>query len=107
METGMRGTRGAVPGGATRVPPGDKVPKRKAPAGGRKRRKKKKGSEDEAFEDSDDGDFEGQEVDYMSDASRLGRGGPQNVPQMSPDVPKYPHPPPAAARRRKKRPRPR
>ncbi|XP_065511044.1 general transcription factor IIF subunit 1 isoform X2 [Caloenas nicobarica] len=48
---------------------GDKVPKRKAPPGGRKRRKKKKGSEDEAFEDSDDGDFEGQEVDYMSDAS--------------------------------------
>ncbi|XP_064899922.1 general transcription factor IIF subunit 1 isoform X3 [Columba livia] len=48
---------------------GDKVPKRKAPPGGRKKRKKKKGSEDEAFEDSDDGDFEGQEVDYMSDAS--------------------------------------
>ncbi|MCV4691371.1 hypothetical protein OFC38_35035, partial [Escherichia coli] len=32
-------------------------------------RKKKKGSDDEAFEDSDDGDFEGQEVDYMSDGS--------------------------------------
>lgn len=42
-------------------------PKKKAPAG--KKKKKKKGSEDEAFEDSDDGDFEGQEVDYMSDAS--------------------------------------
>ncbi|GAB0201829.1 general transcription factor IIF subunit 1 [Grus japonensis] len=38
-------------------------------AGGKKKKKKKKGSEDEAFEDSDDGDFEGQEVDYMSDAS--------------------------------------
>lgn len=37
--------------------------------GGRKK-KKKKGSDDEAFEDSDDGDFEGQEVDYMSDGSR-------------------------------------
>uniref|UniRef100_A0A8B9V3Y5 Transcription initiation factor IIF subunit alpha n=1 Tax=Anas zonorhyncha TaxID=75864 RepID=A0A8B9V3Y5_9AVES len=42
-------------------------PKKKAPAG--KKKKKKKGSDDEAFEDSDDGDFEGQEVDYMSDAS--------------------------------------
>uniref|UniRef100_A0A8C5SK18 Transcription initiation factor IIF subunit alpha n=1 Tax=Laticauda laticaudata TaxID=8630 RepID=A0A8C5SK18_LATLA len=35
-----------------------------------KKKKKKKGSDDEAFEDSDDGDFEGQEVDYMSDGSR-------------------------------------
>uniref|UniRef100_A0A8D2NSH9 Transcription initiation factor IIF subunit alpha n=1 Tax=Zosterops lateralis melanops TaxID=1220523 RepID=A0A8D2NSH9_ZOSLA len=35
----------------------------------RKRRKGRKGSEDEALEDSDDGDFEGQEVDYMSDGS--------------------------------------
>lgn len=34
-----------------------------------KKKKKKKGSDDEAFEDSDDGDFEGQEVDYMSDGS--------------------------------------
>uniref|UniRef100_A0A8C3UA90 Transcription initiation factor IIF subunit alpha n=1 Tax=Catharus ustulatus TaxID=91951 RepID=A0A8C3UA90_CATUS len=41
-------------------------------AGGRPRKKKRKGrkgSEDEALEDSDDGDFEGQEVDYMSDGS--------------------------------------
>ncbi|NWY22332.1 T2FA factor, partial [Aphelocoma coerulescens] len=38
--------------------------------GPRRRRKKgRKGSEDEALEDSDDGDFEGQEVDYMSDGS--------------------------------------
>lgn len=45
--------------------------KKKAPLtkAGRKK-KKKKGSDDEAFEDSDDGDFEGQEVDYMSDGSR-------------------------------------
>ncbi|XP_066426584.1 general transcription factor IIF subunit 1, partial [Molothrus aeneus] len=35
----------------------------------RRRRKGGKGSEDEALEDSDDGDFEGQEVDYMSDGS--------------------------------------
>ncbi|KAK2087170.1 General transcription factor IIF subunit 1 [Saguinus oedipus] len=45
--------------------------KKKAPlAKGSRKKKKKKGSDDEAFEDSDDGDFEGQEVDYMSDGSR-------------------------------------
>uniref|UniRef100_UPI00398EB253 general transcription factor IIF subunit 1 isoform X1 n=2 Tax=Pristiophorus japonicus TaxID=55135 RepID=UPI00398EB253 len=38
--------------------------KKKGKAGAKK---KKKGSDDEAFEDSDDGDFEGQEVDYISD----------------------------------------
>uniref|UniRef100_A0A8C6XAD3 Transcription initiation factor IIF subunit alpha n=1 Tax=Naja naja TaxID=35670 RepID=A0A8C6XAD3_NAJNA len=43
--------------------------KKKAPL--TKKKKKKKGSDDEAFEDSDDGDFEGQEVDYMSDGSSL------------------------------------
>uniref|UniRef100_A0A8C5KUR9 Transcription initiation factor IIF subunit alpha n=1 Tax=Jaculus jaculus TaxID=51337 RepID=A0A8C5KUR9_JACJA len=52
---------------------GSRAPKtkKKAPLtkAGRKK-KKKKGSDDEAFEDSDDGDFEGQEVDYMSDGSR-------------------------------------
>uniref|UniRef100_G1KR81 Transcription initiation factor IIF subunit alpha n=1 Tax=Anolis carolinensis TaxID=28377 RepID=G1KR81_ANOCA len=42
-------------------------PKKKAPL--TKKKKKKKGSDDEAFEDSDDGDFEGQEVDYMSDVA--------------------------------------
>ncbi|XP_067416630.1 general transcription factor IIF subunit 1 isoform X3 [Emydura macquarii macquarii] len=48
---------------------GEKVakPKKKTPL--TKKKKKKKGSDDEAFEDSDDGDFEGQEVDYMSDGS--------------------------------------
>uniref|UniRef100_A0A8C0BI06 Transcription initiation factor IIF subunit alpha n=1 Tax=Buteo japonicus TaxID=224669 RepID=A0A8C0BI06_9AVES len=48
---------------------GEKAPKPKKTALAGKKKKKKKGSEDEAFEDSDDGDFEGQEVDYMSDAS--------------------------------------
>ncbi|NXT22637.1 T2FA factor, partial [Syrrhaptes paradoxus] len=71
------GQRGLQPGGRGvswdpppkyNPPKGEKAPKaRKTPAG--KKKKKKKGSEDEAFEDSDDGDFEGQEVDYMSDAS--------------------------------------
>ncbi|XP_061299864.1 general transcription factor IIF subunit 1 isoform X2 [Pezoporus flaviventris] len=48
---------------------GEKAAEAKKAAPGGKRKKKKKGSEDEAFEDSDDGDFEGQEVDYMSDES--------------------------------------
>ncbi|MGH0190084.1 UNVERIFIED_CONTAM: hypothetical protein FKN15_038908 [Acipenser sinensis] len=37
----------------------------------KKRKKKKGGSDSEAIEDSDDGDFEGLEVDYMSDESSL------------------------------------
>ncbi|NXY65107.1 T2FA factor, partial [Callaeas wilsoni] len=59
----------------------------KAAGGGprrRRRRKGRKGSEDEALEDSDDGDFEGQEVDYMSDGSRWDWGrfrGPWRDPQ--------------------------
>ncbi|XP_062454379.1 general transcription factor IIF subunit 1 isoform X3 [Rhea pennata] len=54
---------------ASEAEAGEKAPKpkKKLPPG--KKKKKKKGSDDEAFEDSDDGDFEGQEVDYMSDAS--------------------------------------
>ncbi|KAJ3600282.1 hypothetical protein NHX12_031268 [Muraenolepis orangiensis] len=36
---------------------------------GKKKKKKKKGSDNEAMEDSDDGDQEGLEVDYMSDES--------------------------------------
>lgn len=67
---------------------GGKAPKakKKAPMTkvGRKK-KKKKGSDDEAFEDSDDGDFEGQEVDYMSDGSSSSEdelGGKPKVTQQ-------------------------
>lgn len=65
--------------------------KKKAPLTkvGRKK-KKKKGSDDEAFEDSDDGDFEGQEVDYMSDGSSSSPDeteGKPKVPQQE-DGPK-------------------
>lgn len=35
-----------------------------------KKKKKQKKNESEALEDSDDGDYEGLEVDYMSDESR-------------------------------------
>lgn len=56
--------------------PGEKAVRPKAAGGGprKRRRKGRKGSEDEALEDSDDGDFEGQEVDYMSDGSRWDLG---------------------------------
>lgn len=37
---------------------------------GKGKKKKKKSNEHEALEDSDDGDYEGLEVDYMSDESR-------------------------------------
>uniref|UniRef100_A0A3B4T410 Transcription initiation factor IIF subunit alpha n=1 Tax=Seriola dumerili TaxID=41447 RepID=A0A3B4T410_SERDU len=37
---------------------------------GKGKKKKKKNNESEALEDSDDGDYEGLEVDYMSDESR-------------------------------------
>uniref|UniRef100_A0A670YLW3 Transcription initiation factor IIF subunit alpha n=1 Tax=Pseudonaja textilis TaxID=8673 RepID=A0A670YLW3_PSETE len=50
---------------------GEKPAKTKKKAPLTKKKKKKKGSDDEAFEDSDDGDFEGQEVDYMSDGSSI------------------------------------
>ncbi|XP_012291540.1 general transcription factor IIF subunit 1 isoform X1 [Aotus nancymaae] len=60
--------------------------KKKAPlAKGTRKKKKKKGSDDEAFEDSDDGDFEGQEVDYMSDGSSSSMEEPETkakVPQQ-------------------------
>uniref|UniRef100_A0A8C5MZ90 Transcription initiation factor IIF subunit alpha n=1 Tax=Leptobrachium leishanense TaxID=445787 RepID=A0A8C5MZ90_9ANUR len=45
---------------------GESRPKPKKPAAQTKK-KKKKHSDNEALEDSDDGDFEGLEVDYMSD----------------------------------------
>lgn len=47
---------------------GEKKTKAKKVTG--KGKKKKKKSNDEALEDSDDGDYEGLEVDYMSDESR-------------------------------------
>lgn len=38
---------------------------------GKGKKKKQKGHDKEALEDSDDGDYEGLEVDYMSEESRL------------------------------------
>lgn len=49
---------------------GDNKTKVKKDAGKGKSKKKKKSSDKEALEDSDDGDYEGLEVDYMSDETR-------------------------------------
>ncbi|XP_023588860.1 general transcription factor IIF subunit 1-like [Trichechus manatus latirostris] len=57
--------------------------KNKAPAGKAGRRKKKKGPDDEALEDSDDGDFEGQEVDYMSDGSSSSQDEMESKPTVT------------------------
>uniref|UniRef100_G3VB80 Transcription initiation factor IIF subunit alpha n=1 Tax=Sarcophilus harrisii TaxID=9305 RepID=G3VB80_SARHA len=71
---------------------GEKVPKSKKKAGpSRGGKKKKKDSDDEAFEDSDDGDFEGHEVDYMSDGSSSSEEeavGKAKVVQQEEDGPK-------------------
>uniref|UniRef100_A0AAX7VD66 Transcription initiation factor IIF subunit alpha n=1 Tax=Astatotilapia calliptera TaxID=8154 RepID=A0AAX7VD66_ASTCA len=49
---------------------GESKPKVKKDAGkGKAKRKKQKSKDNEALEDSDDGDYEGLEVDYMSDES--------------------------------------
>ncbi|XP_077185948.1 general transcription factor IIF subunit 1 [Paroedura picta] len=64
-------------------------PKKGAPQN-KKKKKKKKGSDDEAFEDSDDGDFEGQEVDYMSDGSSSSMEDMAGKPKVTKeeDIPK-------------------
>lgn len=49
---------------------GDNKIKAKKDSSKGKAKKKKKNNDKEALEDSDDGDYEGLEVDYMSDESR-------------------------------------
>lgn len=54
-----------------------------------KGKKKKKGSDADDHEESDDGDFEGLEVDYMSDESSSEEEGPEKArPNKGEDVPK-------------------
>ncbi|XP_039626427.1 general transcription factor IIF subunit 1 [Polypterus senegalus] len=62
---------------------GQKEPKKKKVVN---KKKKKKGSDSEAIEDSDDGDFEGLEVDYMSDESSSEEDEPTTT--KTNDVPK-------------------
>lgn len=49
---------------------GESKTRAKKDTGKGKGKKKKRKSNEEALEDSDDGDYEGLEVDYMSDESR-------------------------------------
>ncbi|XP_036408614.1 general transcription factor IIF subunit 1 isoform X1 [Megalops cyprinoides] len=57
--------------------------------GKKKKKKRKGGSDSEALEDSDDGDFEGLEVDYMSDESSSEEEEQEKVkPNKGEDVPK-------------------
>ncbi|TTS65544.1 General transcription factor IIF subunit 1 [Bagarius yarrelli] len=54
-----------------------------------KKKRKKKGSDVEGHEDSDDGDFEGLEVDYMSDQSSSEEDEPEKMkPNKGEEVPK-------------------
>ncbi|XP_056309739.1 general transcription factor IIF subunit 1 isoform X4 [Danio aesculapii] len=63
--------------------------KKEKGAKGKGKKKKKKGSDLEGFEDSDDGDFEGLEVDYMSDESSSEEEEPEKTkPNKAEDVPK-------------------
>ncbi|XP_061741264.1 general transcription factor IIF subunit 1 isoform X1 [Nerophis ophidion] len=55
---------------------------------GKAKKKKKKGSDKEALEDSDDGDYEGLEVDYMSDESSSSEDEPEKGKPRKEDLPK-------------------
>ncbi|XP_018601587.1 general transcription factor IIF subunit 1 [Scleropages formosus] len=66
-----------------------KVKKENDKKGKGKKKKRKKGSDSEALEDSDDGDFEGLEVDYMSDESSSEEEEQEKLkPNKGDDVPK-------------------
>ncbi|XP_051572677.1 general transcription factor IIF subunit 1-like isoform X1 [Myxocyprinus asiaticus] len=68
---------------------GESKAKTKKDKGPKGKGKKKKGSDLEGFEDSDDGDFEGLEVDYMSDESSSEDEEPEKTkPNKGEDVPK-------------------
>ncbi|KAM7386705.1 hypothetical protein PAMA_009364 [Pampus argenteus] len=55
---------------------------------GKGKKKKKKGNDKEALEDSDDGDYEGLEVDYMSDESSSDEEPEKGKPSKGEDLPK-------------------
>ncbi|KAK5856445.1 hypothetical protein PBY51_008039 [Eleginops maclovinus] len=62
--------------------------KKKKDAGKGKGKKKKKSSDKEALEDSDDGDYEGLEVDYMSDESSSDEEPEKGIKTKGEDHPK-------------------
>lgn len=55
---------------------------------GKTKKKKRKGSENDALEDSDDGDYEGLEVDYMSDESSSDEEPEKGKPSKAEEHPK-------------------
>ncbi|XP_026182040.1 general transcription factor IIF subunit 1 isoform X3 [Mastacembelus armatus] len=61
---------------------------KKDTAKGKAKKKKKKSNESEALEDSDDGDYEGIEVDYMSDESSSEEEPEKGKPSKGEDLPK-------------------
>uniref|UniRef100_UPI0037E8A13B general transcription factor IIF subunit 1 n=1 Tax=Semicossyphus pulcher TaxID=241346 RepID=UPI0037E8A13B len=67
---------------------GESKPKKKDTGKGKGKKKKKKSSDHEALEDSDDGDYEGLEVDYMSDESSSDEEPEKGKPSKGEDLPK-------------------
>ncbi|XP_029945076.1 general transcription factor IIF subunit 1 isoform X2 [Salarias fasciatus] len=67
---------------------GESKPKKKDTAKGKGKKKKSKSKDSEALEDSDDGDYEGLEVDYMSDESSSEEEPEKGKPAKGEDLPK-------------------
>ncbi|AWP18803.1 putative general transcription factor IIF subunit 1 isoform 3 [Scophthalmus maximus] len=67
---------------------GSKAKVKKNAAKGGAKKKKRKGNDNEALEDSDDGDYEGLEVDYMSDESSSDEEPEKGKPSKGEDHPK-------------------
>ncbi|XP_044186691.1 general transcription factor IIF subunit 1 [Thunnus albacares] len=67
---------------------GESKAKTKKDTGKGKGKKKKKSNDKEALEDSDDGDYEGLEVDYMSDESSSDEEPEKGKPSKGEDLPK-------------------
>ncbi|XP_062294468.1 general transcription factor IIF subunit 1 [Scomber scombrus] len=67
---------------------GEGKSKTKKDTGKGKGKKKKKSNDKEALEDSDDGDYEGLEVDYMSDESSSDEEPEKGKPSKGEDLPK-------------------
>ncbi|KAK2833594.1 hypothetical protein Q5P01_017483 [Channa striata] len=67
---------------------GDSKAKAKKDTSKAKAKKKRKGSDKEALEDSDDGDYEGLEVDYMSDESSSDEEPEKGKPSKGEEHPK-------------------
>ncbi|KAM6905339.1 general transcription factor IIF subunit 1 [Xenentodon cancila] len=67
---------------------GESKPKAKKDTGKGKAKKKKRKSNEEALEDSDDGDYEGLEVDYMSDESSSDEEPVKEKPNKGEELPK-------------------